>query len=497
MLTQSVLLVALIVGFQEAKTAANVAGIWEGTLELGAIKMRLAFKIEKKPDGTFASKMDSPDQGAKDIAMDETTFDGKTLTMEFKKGGAKFAGEMAADGQLIKGKWKQSGHEFDLDLKKVEKLTEVKRPQLPKKPYPYHDEEVTFENPDAKVKIAGTFTKPKDGGPHPAVVLITGSGPQDRDESILGHQPFLVVADHLTRQGIAVLRCDDRGVGKSTGKHSTATSADFATDVVAAVRFLKSRADVDPQRIGLAGHSEGGMIAPMVAAGHPDDVAFIVLLAGTGLPGDEILRDQLVAILKAKGIKYDDIKLQLGMQRKLISVTKEGGESKELAKKLAAAAREYLASLSADERKVVEALSGLQAKPDKPGEKAKAGNPSEKAKADDPEEKAYLRLANPWMIYFLNYDPRPTLLKVQCPVLALNGELDLQVTPKENLAALAEAFRAGRNSRVELVELKGLNHLFQHCKTGDPGEYGTIEETFAPEALKLMADWINKTVKRP
>jgi pimeloyl-ACP methyl ester carboxylesterase len=360
---------------------------------------------------------------------------------------------------------------------------------VPKKPYPYHEEEVTFANTEAKIELAGTFTKPKDGGPHPAVVLISGSGPQDRDESLLGHQPFLVIADYLTRQGIAVLRYDDRGVGQSKGDHDAATSADFATDAYAAVKYLQSRADVDGKRIGLAGHSEGGVIAPMVAAGHPDDIAFIILMAGTGLPGDEILSDQLAAILKTKGLKERDIHLQLALQKKLISLTKAGGEPKELAKKLAAAAKEYMDALPEEDRKVLESIAGQT------DDGTTKKGPDEKEKMAD-AEKAMKRLANPWMVYFLNYDPRPTLQKVKCPVLALNGEFDLQVTPKLNLPAIEQALRAGGNTQHKVVELKGLNHLFQHSKSGDPGEYGTIEETFAPEALKLMADWLNQTVGR-
>jgi pimeloyl-ACP methyl ester carboxylesterase len=464
----------------------NPVGLWEGTLDVRTIKLRMAFKIEKKEDGTLTAKMDSPDQGVKDIAMDEVKLEGKTLTIEFKPGKATYKGDISDDGTTINGNWKQAGLDLPFELKKVEKLTELKRPQEPKKPYPYHEEDVTFENTSAKIKLAGTFTKPKEGGPFTAVVLVTGSGPQDRDESLLGHKPFLVLADHLTRKGIAVLRFDDRGVGKSEGKHSTATSADFATDAYAAVQYLKTRNDVDAKRIGIAGHSEGGLIAPMVAADHPEDVGFIVLMAGTGLPGDQVLSDQLVAILKAKGLSERDIQLQRDLQRKLITITKAGGESKELAKKLAAAAKEHLDQLPEPDRKIVETMSGTLPKT------GKADGKDKDKKADDDEASAYRRLANPWMITFLNFDPRPVLQRVRCPVLALNGEFDLQVTVKENLPAIGVALKAGNNSRVKLVELPGLNHLFQHTKTGDPGEYGTIEETFAIEAMDAIAEWIKQ-----
>ena len=204
-------------------------------------------------------------------------------------------------------------------MKRVEKVSTLNRPQTPKKPYPYPAEDVTFENKTAGIKLAGTLTLPKGDGPFPAVVLISGSGAQDRDETLFGHKPFLVIADHFARNGIAVLRFDDRGVGKSGGKQEGATSADFATDAHAAVKYLQGRKEIDPKRIGLMGHSEGGLIAPMVAADHPDDVGFIVLLAGPGLPGDEVLRSQLEAILKASGVGTEKIELMKRLQRTAVT----------------------------------------------------------------------------------------------------------------------------------------------------------------------------------
>jgi uncharacterized protein len=458
-------LVVAAAALAEPPQAPDVTGIWEGALTVGAIKIRVAFKVEKKPDGTLASKMDSPDQGAKDIPIETTKFEDGQLKITSPKMMAEYAGKLSADGKTATGDWKQGGQTFPLELKRVDKVTEVRRPQEPKKPYPYLEEEVTVPNDEGKVTLAGTFTKPKSGGPFAAVVMVTGSGPQDRDEAILGHKPFLIIADHLTRQGIAVLRCDDRGVGKSTGKHSTATTADFATDAYAAVKYLKSRPDVDPKKIGIAGHSEGGLIGPMVAAAHPDDVGFLILLAGPGLPGDEILCDQVSAIGRAAGESESEIAQGRELQKQLMAIAKAGGPKDEVIKKINEAARAFVASLpEADRKKAEENLKE--------------------------SEKQFAAVTTSWMQFFLNHDPRPTLKKVRCPVLALNGEKDVQVTPKENLAAVGTALKEGGNSRVTLKEFSGLNHLFQHCKTGSPSEYSGIEETFAPEALDAMAKWI-------
>lgn len=463
LLTFAVLFAATL--FADTPPPPDVAGIWEGSLDAGVIKLRLAFKVKKDADGKLTTKMDSADQGVKDIPIESTSFADGQLKFDSPSMKAEYSGKLSADGKTITGEWKQAGQTFPMELKRVEKATEVRRPQEPKKPYPYLEEEVTIANQEADVQLAGTLTRPKDGGPFAAVLLVSGSGPQDRDEAILGHRPFLVIADYLTRQGIVVLRCDDRGVGKSTGKHGTATTADFATDAYAAVKYLKSRPDIDPKRIGIAGHSEGGLIGPIVAAQHPDAIGFLILLAGPGLPGDEILRDQAEAVNRAGGATESDINQNRELQLQLLAIAKAGGPKEEVAKKLADATAKFIETLSEDDKK--------------------------KAEKEMKVAKQQLEmLSTPWFHYFLNHDPRPTLKKVRCPVLALNGEKDVQVTPKENLEAVGKALREGGNTRVTLTELAGLNHLFQHCKTGHPKEYNSIDETFAPEALEAMAKWI-------
>ncbi len=328
---------------------------------------------------------------------------------------------------------------------------ELKRPQNPVKPYPYRDEDVAYDNKVQNVTLAATLTLPQGTGPFPAVVLITGSGPQDRDESLLGHKPFLVLSDYLTRHGIAVLRADDRGVGKSTGIFSKATTADFATDTEAGIAYLKTRKEIDPRKIGLIGHSEGGVIAPMIAARNKD-VAFIVMMAGTGVPGDQIIPAQSEAIEVASGKDPAEAAKNAANEKEMLKLVETEKDQAVLEKEL-----------------------------------------KEKMKGDTPEAQIGAQIAqltSPWFRYFLTYDPAVALRHVNCPVLALNGSLDKQVLPSQNLPPIRQAL-AG-NKRAEIDELPGLNHLFQTAKTGSPAEYAAIEETIAPVALDKMATWILK-----
>jgi len=338
------------------------------------------------------------------------------------------------------------------------------RPQEPKKPYPYIERQVEYTNLKAGVKLVGTLTLPSDKGPFPAVLLITGSGPKDRNETVFGHRPFLVLADYLTRQGIAVLRVDDRGVGESTGDFSQATSEDFASDVLAGREYLKTRKEINPEQIGLIGHSEGGLIAPMVAVKSPD-VAFIVLMAGTGLTGEEILYLQGALISRAMGVSEEDIAKNRQFNEKIFSLIKEEKDEKTIEEKLRQMFMADWAELNEEEKKAI-------------------GDPEVYLKAQ------LQSLLSPWLKFFLTYDPKPTLSKVKCPVLAINGEKDLQVPPKENLSAIEEALVAGGNKNFTVEELPGLNHLFQTAQTGVPSEYAKIEETISPIALKIIGDWI-------
>jgi hypothetical protein len=433
---------------------SDIDGAWMGSLDLGAIRLRVVFHIVNTDDGLITT-MDSPEQNQNGVPTTATKRDGAALKIEMKAIGGIFEGKIAADRQSIDGTFTQLGSPHDLLLKRVKDKgdLELKRPQNPVKPYPYREEEVTYDNKLQNVTLAATLTIPPGKGPYPSVVLITGSGPQDRDESLLGHKPFLVLADYLTRHGIVVLRADDRGTGKSTGDFTTATTADFATDTEAGIAYLKTRPEVDVHKIGLIGHSEGGVIAPMIGA-RSKDIAFIVMMAGTGVPGDQILVAQTQAIEIASGKTPEEAAKDGTKEREVLSLV-------ETEKNNAVLEKELKQKLTGE---VAEAQIGMQIK----------------------------QITSPWFRYFLTYDPATALRKVTCPVLALNGSLDTQVPPKMNLPAIRKALEEGGNKHFEVDELPGLNHLLQTAKTGAPAEYAEIEETMSPVALDKMSTWILK-----
>ncbi len=443
----------------------DIEGIWLGTLQVQAgMELRLLFNISTSPDGSVNATMDSLDQGVSGIPVDVVTYKEGNLHLGIKSGGV-FEGTVKEDGKTIEGEWKQMGSVFPLVLSRIEEKPDTRKEQDPVKPYPYNEEEVTYENEEAGVKLAGTLTLPRSEGPFPAVILISGSGQQNRDEELLGHRPFLVLSDYLTRRGIAVLRVDDRGVGGSTGNSSQATSEDFAGDVLAGIEYLKSREEIDSTRIGLIGHSEGGLIAPIVAVQSPD-VAFIVMMAGPGLTGEEIILLQSNLIARAEGADNETIVRNNVLMKNMYSVIKEEQNNTIAAEKLRNLLEDEMANMSEEE---------IQ-------------NSGYSETALDAQVQALL---SPWMRFFLTYDPRPTLMQVKCPVLAINGEKDLQVPPDENLQAIEEALKAGGNKDYTVKELPGLNHLFQTAQTGSPSEYAAIEETISPTALEMMGDWIS------
>ncbi len=442
------------------------AGFWQGVIKVGAIELRVVLNVTAGTDGSLTATLDSPDQGAKGIPVDEVSVKDKEVKLELKKIKASFEGKLSDDGKEMAGTWTQGGADFPLTFKRLDKAPDYGRPQDPKKPYPYAEEEVTFENKAAGVKFTGTLTLPKGKGPFPAAVLITGSGAHDRNESLMGHRPFLVIADHLTRNGVAVLRYDDRGVGGSTGDKMAVTSADLAGDVLAAVGFLKGRAEIDPNRIGLIGHSEGGIIAPMAAA-KSDDVAFIVLLAGPGLVGEELLYRQGELIARAGGADDAKVAQNRALQEKMFAILKKEKDDKAARERLDALVQEETAKLSDDDKKEAEKMKGAA--------------------------QAQMKLVlTPWFRFFLTYDPAPTLRRLKCPVLALDGERDLQVPPKADLEAIEQALKDGGDKDATVKELPKLNHLFQTCETGAPSEYAKIDETFAPAALEEVSGWIVK-----
>ncbi|MDR2057122.1 MAG: alpha/beta fold hydrolase [Dysgonamonadaceae bacterium] len=449
--------------------AQGFQGLWNGTLNVGGTKLRLVIHIEEK-DGTYTATMDSPDQGVKGIPVTSVSFENSVLKFAVVNAGIEYEGELGTDS-LISGTLKQMGLSLPLNLSKKE-MEEVKlvRPQEPTKPYPYYEEEVSFESMEAGIRLAGTLTLPQKEGNFPAVVLISGSGAQNRDEELMEHKPFLVIADYLTRNGIAVLRFDDRGTASSSGDFRTATTHDFSNDVEGGVKYLLQRNEINRQQIGLIGHSEGGIIAPMVAA-RSKDVAFIVLLAGMGIPSDQLLWMQQDLIAEASNISEADRKQAKSINKGMYDILKEIADTAQLK----AAFTDYLNKL-------------LQDIPDTEKSKGIYTN-------DQFIQASVNRMTSPWMLYFIRYNPAPVLEKVTCPVLAINGEKDLQVPAKPNLEAIETALLKGGNKQVTTKEIPGLNHLFQECKTGLPAEYAAIEQTFSPVVLDEILRWIKKQLK--
>ena len=450
----------------------GLVGTWQGSLTVRQVmELRLVLHVNRAADGSLAGTMDSIDQGATSIPISAISEARGSVRIEIRKIGGEFTGKISDDGSEIAGDWKQGGQTLPLTWKRLAQAPDTARPQDPKKPYPYDEHEVTIENQQAGLTLAGTLTIPRGAGPHPAAILLSGSGPQDRNEAIMGHRPFLVLADHLTRQGIAVLRFDDRGVGQSTGQFSQATHEDFVEDALAALAFLRRRPEVDARRIGFIGHSEGGITAPIAALRAPD-VAFLVLLAGVGVPTDQLLERQSTDILRQLGTTQEIIDRSTRQQQEVFGLIKEGRSDEEVRARVRTIAAEQIKELTEEQQRalgITEATIEGQTK----------------------------TVLSPWFKKLLVYDPRPTLKQVRCPVLAINGDKDIQVAAGDNLRAIREALAAGGNTRVVTRELPGLNHLFQPCQTGAVAEYGQIEVTFAPEALTTSSDWLLELWKEP
>ncbi len=445
----------------------SITGDWYGTLNVqNIIKLRLVFHISET-DGKLAALIDSPDQNSYGIPAGDVVFEAPNLSVKMPLLQAEYLATANSDLSELSGTFTQRNMELPLTLgRQVVEKEVVHRPQEPKPPFPYREEEVFFKNSEAGITLAGTLTLPNEKGKFPVVVLVSGSGPQDRNEEMLDHKPFLVIADYLTRQGIGVLRYDDRGVGQSGGNFATATTRDFAGDALAAVRYLKTRPDMKKKKIGIVGHSEGGMIAPIVAA-KTKEVNFIVLLAGTGLRGAELLLTQQELIARAEGASEQEIAISQKHNKQIFDLILSESDTVKLRKEIAPLLLSLYDELSEADKKAA----------------------SSKGQFLIASQNLYL---SPWMFYFLRYDPAVNLKKLKCPVLALNGEKDLQVDPKSNLEAIRSSLKKAKNKHFTIEELPGLNHLFQTAKTGSPSEYHSIEETFSPTALKLIADWILK-----
>ena len=433
--------------------AQKITGDWYGSLNVQGTELPLVFHLQKN-DSSYSATMDSPTQGGYNIKVDQTQYDNSIVEMEIEAAMVKYKGNYDKKTQKINGTFTQRGMSFPLNLNREKKTTEVNRPQEPKKPFPYNSQDISFYNDVDKIKLAGTLTTPKNKKNFPTVILITGSGPQNRNEEAMNHKPFLVISDYLTRNGIAVLRYDDRGVGESEGDYSTANSKDLSRDTEAAIKFLKSRKEINKNKIGLIGHSEGGLIAPMIAT-NSEDVSFLVLLAGPGLKGEELLLLQKKLTEQKSGINE-------------LAVNK----SQEIFK----GAYDIISDFRGNDDELRNMLKKYF--------NQKFNNAIGKSQLNS----LIQQMTSPWMKYFIKYDPSSVLEKIDVPVLALFGKNDLQVPAIEN----SKVFEEIDNKNIQILLLDNLNHLFQESKTGLPNEYSHIEETISPKVLNIVSKWITE-----
>ena len=437
-----------------------VEGLWQSALETHGMRLRYQLHVAHDSEGELIAALDSLDQSviglpAVNVAQKEFTFHFEIPAMN-----SAYDGTLNADKNAISGTWSQNYDTAKLEFKRSDQPLELRRPQNPIKPYPYREEEVSFSNSSANVTLAGTLTLPKGTGPFPAAVLIAGSGPHDRDESLENHKPFLVLSDFRTRRGMAVLRYDKRGIGKSTGSADTATTLDLAGDAASAIAYLKTRKEIDATRVGLIGHSEGAMIAPYLAS-QSKDIPWIILLAAPVTKGQDTLLNQSELIARAAGMDDTQVLASLTFDRNAYDMVRAEKNPALLTEKL-----KNFVKVSGLDGVIPPAVLEPQLR----------------------------MLTSPWFRFFLDYDPAPSLQKTKCPVLALYGQKDLQVPSKNNLPLLQKALLAADNNQAEIRQLADLNHLFQHAYSGSPQEYGAIEETFAPEALEIISDWLQPRI---
>ncbi len=422
---------------------------WSGKLKVNEeVSLTLIFHISRQRDG-YSAKLDSVEQGAIGIAANHVKINGERINIRFPSIGAIFKGTKKE--QRISGTFRQAGKSLPLDLNPISKalqnqMTKMStRPQEPQGPYPYVEEEVSYPHIKQKFTFAGTFTKPKGKGPFTTVILASGSGPQDRDSNIFNHKPFKVLADHLTTAGFAVLRADDRGTGQSGGDFSQANLVDFSYDIESAFEYLKARPDV--ANIGILGHSEGGMTAPIFAARQPK-VAFVISLAGVVVPGDQLWATQQQDLAVASGSPNGKEIYKTQLQAAKLAAS--GASSEQLTA--------LFNTIPNIHPSTVKALSGM--------------------------------LTSKWGRSFMSFEPHRYWSKLNMPILAINGELDIQVDAQDNLKNIRNIMSNTANADVTTINLPNLNHLFQKAQTGNVNEYGKITETINDKALKTISDWL-------
>jgi uncharacterized protein len=450
---------------------SDFTGSWKGTI--AAFNLNIVINITEN-NGQLSATMDSPDQGAKGIPCDQVVVKDNSISISVSKVGANFNGTLSADKKIITGKFNQGGGSFDLIVGKNAIAAVKEKPQTPMPPFNYKADEVEYDNADNSVHLGGTLTYPSSGSKFPAVILISGSGQQDRDEAIMGHKPFAVIADRLTKLGFAVLRVDDRGVGKSKGEVRKATSADFSKDVITSLNYLRQRKEIDTAKIGLIGHSEGGLIASIVASERPD-VKFIILLAGPGIKGTDLLAEQAEQIILKSGVPKEAVDAYMPLYKNLMQLSVTENDSLTVALK----AYKYLSDWKKTTKNAYQKELGF----------------------DQDEESASVvqsliaGFSIPWMKYFLQSDASVYLQSISAKVLALNGEKDIQVIATSNTEGIKEALQKSKSPSYEVRILPGLNHLFQKCKQCSVMEYGALDETFSEDALTVMSNWLLKNVQ--
>lgn len=440
------LVVAAIAPAAAQDSAAGLAGVWEGRISVAGQSIRIVFRV----DDAGKAVMDSPDQGARNIAVDPPTLAGGVARFVVPVIQGRFEGTRSEDGRTLTGALSQGGVTLPLVLTRTaETATLVSRPQTPAPPFPYRSEDVAFENPSAPgVRLAGTLTLPDGAGPFPAAILITGTGAQDRDETIEGHKPFAVWADALTRRGVAVLRYDDRGAAASTGDYNAATQQDFASDVRAAFDWLAARPEIDRARIGLIGHSEGGTFAPL-AMQDGAAAAWLVTLAGPAVSGGEIIQEQQRRIATAAGLPADEVERSNAFQRRLMALIADNVDDPALIR------RELGALLVESGRTPAEAARTAAV------------------------------MSGDWYRGMVAHDPAASIRSIRVPMLAVYGGKDLQVPADQNAPVVSRL-----KLDAEVVVLPGLNHLFQPAETGLMTEYGQIETTLDPAVIRTVVDWV-------
>ena len=435
--------------FVALQSQAQIEGYWKGQIDLGGQQLEMAFNIKAAENG-YSATLDVPAQGAFDVPVDKTVFQDNHLQLTLSAMGASYSGTLK--GETVEGEFTQHGMAFPLNLARGEKEAPKARPQDPQPPFNYRAEEVTFTNKKEGNTLAGTLTIPEGDGPFPAVVLVSGSGQQNRDEELMNHRPFWVIADYLSRRGVAVLRYDDRGMGGSTGEVLNATSMDFSYDAEAAFNFLLNRKEINASQVGILGHSEGGIINFMVAERRPE-VAFLVSLAGPAVNGIEVLKEQQAAILRAQGMTEEMVKFSGNANAQMFDIIEASNDRVEADTLL----RQLLKGWGYNEELTEQTVG---------------------------------QMASPWMYYFLKYDPTDAIVKTNCPALLLNGSKDLQVLASQNLPAYEKIIAEHGKTNLTLREMPDLNHLFQHCETGSPTEYVEIEETISPEVLEAIVEFV-------